>query len=135
VETEHFKTGDPWVGEMHCPECGHVVKSWMSSGMSQCCPHFYCDTCSNALVRDADKQIAWRGKPSKAMVKRIEATLPGCTCGGQFRPGTSPKCPKCGFEFAHQDGVVKRLTDPHVILIDGAVMFDDDGPSYRVRIR
>ncbi len=128
-----YPTTNPWVGTMTCPACGHTVRAWRSSGMSECCPHFYCDRCSNAIQRDADKELAW-GKSTAETVAAISATLPPCPCGGRFKPGANPKCPECGGEFAHHWDPVRRLTDPHVILIHGACMFSDERPPYRVEI-
>lgn len=133
METVHYPATDPWVGTMTCPTCAHVVWAWQSSGMSDCWPHFYCDQCSNAIQRDADKAVAWE-EQTLEIVQRIASTLPDCPCGGRFRPGTNPKCPACGQEFTHQNGVVERLTDPHVILIHEACLFGDSRPPYRVKI-
>ena len=100
--------------------------------MSDCCPHFYCDRCSNAIQREADKKLIW-DEQSSELLARIAASLPACPCGGRFIPGANPKCPKCRAEFKHQDEPVRRLVDPHVILVDGAAFFGDREP-YRVRI-
>lgn len=101
--------------------------------MSDLWPHFYCDRCSNAIHSEADKQIAWSEQTSE-VVQRIAAALPACPCGGHFKPGANPKCPACGAEFAHQNDVVRRLTDPCVILIHGACFFSDQHSPHRVEI-
>jgi hypothetical protein len=133
MKTVHYPVTNQWVGTMTCPACKHIVRAWRSSGMSDCFPHFYCDRCSNAIQREADKQMAW-SEQSLEIVQRIAATLPDCPCGGHFKPGTNPKCPACGGEFAHKNDTVRRLTDPNVILIHGACMFNDERPPYRVEI-
>ncbi len=55
-------------------------------------------------------------------------------CGGRFAPGANPKCAQCGRDLAHQDDPLKRLTDPHMIAIDGACVYSDDSEPYQVRI-
>ena len=93
--------------------------------MSQSFPHFYCNKCSNAIMRDSDQALVYKSEPSQELLNRISETLPDCSCGGHFMPGTNPKCPSCGFEFAHSADPVSRLTDPQVILINGASLFGD----------
>jgi hypothetical protein len=91
MRTEFIDAKNPWVVTATCPECGMAVRAWRSSGMSQSCPHFYCDKCSNAIAREKDKEIAWNAQPSTEIVEKIAATLPSCPCGGRFRPGANPK--------------------------------------------
>lgn len=133
METVRYPLTNQWVGTMTCPKCAKTIAAWRSSGMSDCWPHFYCDTCSNAIQRDSDKAAVRQGQAIET-VQRIAATLPACPCGGRFVPGANPKCPACQTEFAHQDDTVKRLSDPHVILIHGAQFFSDHRPAYRVEI-
>lgn len=133
METVYYPKDDQWCGTLTCPECNLETRAWRSSGMSQTWPHFYCDRCSNAIQREADRKLAW-DEQTQAVLDRIAATLPECACGGRFKPGTNPKCPGCGFDFAHQDDPVTRLTDPHVILLDGACFFHDERKPYRVKI-
>lgn len=133
METVHYPVTNQWVGTMSCPSCSHTVRAWRSSGMSDCWPHFYCDRCSNVIHREADKQTAW-SEQTMEVVQRIAATLPACPCGGHFRPGANPKCPACGAEFAHQHDVVRRLTDPHMIVMHGACAFSGERAPYRVEI-
>ena len=71
---------------------------------------------------------------SQELLDQIVSTLPQCSCGGQFSAGTNPKCVHCNFEFAHQDDIVKRLEDPHMIVVDGACVFGDTKKPYQVRI-
>jgi hypothetical protein len=101
--------------------------------MSDCFPHFYCDSCSNVIQRDADKELVWH-EATQELADRIAATLPDCPCGGRFRPGADPKCRGCDAPLSHRDDPVKRLHDPHMIVIDGACAFSDTREPYRVRI-
>lgn len=100
--------------------------------MSQCWPHFYCDTCSNAYQCKEDQALAW-DQENEEVLQTIAERLPDCPCGGHFKPGANPKCPKCGLEFTHQHDPVERLSDPHVIVIDGACRLGGERP-YRVKI-
>ena len=133
MEIVHYPVTNPFVGTMICRSCRHSVRAWRSGGMSECWPHFYCDLCSNVIHREADKDAAWE-EQSLESVERIAETLPDCPCGGRFRPGANPKCPVCKTEFAHQNDVVKRLTDPHMIIQEGACAFSDRREPYQVAI-
>jgi len=101
--------------------------------MSQMYPHFYCSDCSNAIHRQKDQCLVWNDQSLEVM-QIIASSLPDCECSGKFVPGANPKCPTCHYEFRHQSSQLERLSDPHIILIDGAVMYGDDGPKYKVRI-
>ena len=59
MKVERYAQGDPWVGHIICPACAHLTPAWRSSGMSDSCPHFHCDRCSNALLREADKELLY----------------------------------------------------------------------------
>ena len=132
MKTVTYRTTDRWVGTMTCPACRCATPAWRSSGMSDCWPHFYCNRCSNAVWRLEDQDSAWERQDEETLAA-IAATLPDCPCGGSFVPGANPKCPGCGAEFTHQNEPLKRLTDPCVILIDGACFFGT-GEPYRVEI-
>ena len=122
-----------WVGTMQCPNCHRLTLAWQSSGMSQCCPHFYCDRCSNVIHRQSDYFKIYNGV-SEALLAEITQTLPSCPCGGNFKPGTNPKCVHCGTDFSHQGTLLERLNDPHMIVVDGACVFGDEIEPYQVRI-
>jgi len=134
VKIVHYEKDGPWVGIFECPNCKTIIYAWKSSGMSESCPHFYCNSCSNALVRDSDKDLLYERGASKELLDEIIPTLPRCDCGGKFEPGTNPKCPNCNFEFRHQDDAILRLSDPHVMLINGAVLYRDTLENYQVEI-
>ncbi|MCV3765996.1 hypothetical protein OCK01_10400 [Rhizobium sp. TRM95796] len=120
-------------GKLRCDSCKTDTPVWRSSGMSQSCPHFYCSDCSNVILRLKDQKISWNDD-SPEILERIASTLPECECGGWFTPGANPKCPNCRCEFKHQSSPLERLSDPYMILLDGAVKYGDEGPEYRVRI-
>jgi hypothetical protein len=122
-----------WVSDVRCRGCATPTPAWHSSDISEMFPHFYCDRCSNVIHRRADQKLAWP-QATPAILDTIAATLPACPCGGQFRPGQWPKCPHCGTELAGTGDPVKRLQDPFVIVLDGACVFRDWAPPYRVRI-
>jgi hypothetical protein len=123
----------PCAAKPMCPNCAVEIPAWRSSGMSQMCPHFYCSDCSNAILRKKDRDLVWNDQ-SPEVLQAIALSLPDCECGGKFVPGANPKCPTCHYEFRHQSSQLERLSDPHIILIDGAVLYGDDGPEYKVLI-
>lgn len=134
MKVVHYKSDAPWVGSMKCTSCEVCAPAWQSSGMSESFPHFYCDTCSNVLHRERDKERVYPVEPSQQLLDEIAATLPGCPCGGQFKPGTNPKCPNCRAEYKHHWDPVRRLVEPHMIILDGACLIRDRLYSYRVCI-
>lgn len=91
--------------------------------MSDVAPHFYCDRCSNVLFRESDRDLlaAREDPPTRELLLTITRTLPGCPCGGHFTPGANPKCPECKRGIPHQDDMVRRLSDPLAILVEGAL--------------
>ena len=133
MEAVEYPRSLQWVGPMKCRSCRKLTLAWRSSGMSICFPHFYCNKCSNVIHREADQVAVYAGG-SQELLDQIVSTLPQCSCGGQFSAGTNPKCVHCNFEFAHQDDIVKRLEDPHMIVVDGACVFGDTKKPYQVRI-
>lgn len=133
MKTVEYPRSLQWVGDLVCPQCNGLTPAWQSSGMSQSFPHFYCDRCSDVLLRPADQAIVWE-RATEDELRQIEATLPPCPCGGQFRPGANPKCQHCGHEVPHQSTPVERLRDPHMIVTDGSCVYRDPEEPYRVRI-
>lgn len=108
--------------EVGCPACARVIRFYRFSGMGDCFPHFYCDTCSNVFHRPSDYDRVRLGGESEQLLHDLKRDLPGCPCGGQFRPGADPKCPHCGFEMRHQMSPVQRLSDSYAILVAGSSM-------------
>jgi len=133
MKVTEYKRSLQWVGDMQCSHCSHLTPAWRSSGMSQCSPHFYCNRCSNVIYRRCDQELVWE-HTTQELLEQIAGTLPDCPCGGRFAPGANPKCAQCGRDLAHQDDTLKRLTDPHMIAIDGACVYSDDSEPYQVRI-
>jgi transposase-like protein len=103
-----------------CPSCRTSIEYWWTSGLSECFPHFYCNKCSNVIWRSQDRQLVSEKGASEETLKEVLGGLPLCSCGGSFSANANPKCPSCGSEFKHQQTGVQRLTDPHVILLQGA---------------
>ena len=134
MEAIHYPKTLQWVGTMTCPSCQQATWAWRSSGLSQCCPHFYCDRCSNVIVRESDQLLSWNVPASMEIVQRIAASLPAYPCGGRFTPGADPKCPVCATPFKHPADIVKRLSDPNMIVLDGACAFGDRRAPYQVKI-
>ena len=102
--------------------------------MSHMDPHLYCSDCSNAIHRERDRALSWR-ESGLAVLATITSSLPDCECGGRFLPGANPKCPTCHCELRNRSSAIERLSDPNIILIDGAVLYGDDGPLYGVMIK
>jgi len=107
-----------------CPSCKGSIGYYWFSGMGELFPHFYCDRCSNVFFDPKIKKNIYYKESTNALVEEIDKSLPHCPCGGQFKSGQNPKCPKCGFEFKHQSNPIQRLTDPYLILIEGAFLLE-----------
>lgn len=104
-----------------CPDCKATIEYWWTSDISACFPHFYCESCSNVFWRSSDRERVTSSNLSEGLAKRIASELPKCKCGGSYRAGANPKCPSCGHEFKHGGSINQRLTDPNVILLQGAI--------------
>ena len=122
------------MGHLKCPNCKTLSSAWRSSGISECRPHFYCNSCSNVLVRDADKEIIYELGATQRAADKIKPTLPRCDCGDNFKLGANPKCPNCKCEFKNKNSIVGRLNDPHVFMLDGAIMYRDNLFDYQILI-
>src|SRR4051794_15671716 len=133
MEVIEYPRSLQWVGDLVCPKCAKLTPAWRSSGMSDACPHFYCDRCSNVILREADRELTHNVERNRELVDRIAETLPQCACGGRFRPGANPKCRHCGSECPNGWDVVERLGDPNMIVVDGACVFSDRKEPYCVR--
>ena len=105
-----YRRDSQWVGSLCCRACAESVPAHRSSGMSDDGPHFYCSDCSNVILRDEDRQQLWRYGASPELLARLAATLPGCPCGGHFRPGVGPKCPHCQQEIFQITDAVAYLS-------------------------
>lgn len=122
--------------EAKCPHCRASNLAYVMSGMSDSCPHFYCDRCSNVILRESDRDLLRTEQASEELLNKIASTLPHCPCGGRFAPNANPKCRKCGGEFKHQSDAVSRLADPFMICAEGACVFGDasePGRPYQVK--
>ena len=133
METVTYTRSNQWVGDLQCPRCNGLTPAWQSSGMSLCFPHFYCERCSNVIHRLSDQHLVWK-QTSEELLCQIRESLPLCPCGGAFQPGANPKCSHCGYDIPHQDDPLTRLNDPHMIVVDGAIVFSDQREPYKVRI-
>ena len=133
MEIVEYKRSLQWVGDLKCPNCKELTPAWRSSGMSECFPHFFCDTCSNVIHRESDKELVWN-KKSEELLEQITTTLPKCSCGGQFAPNCGPKCKNCKSQIPVVKDAVDYLHNPNMIVIDGASAFSDKRKPYRVRI-
>ncbi|PKF76455.1 hypothetical protein CW749_26945 [Vibrio sp. vnigr-6D03] len=122
-----------WVGDLRCNQCDGLTPAWRSSGMSQCFPHFYCDTCSNVIHRVSDQRLVWSDK-SQAILEQITNTLPKCSCGGQFAPNRGPNCKHCHAEIPIVRDAVEYLHNPNMIVVDGACTYSDEREPYMVGI-
>lgn len=133
MKIETYDSTNRWLGHLKCDACGHLTPAWRSSGMSQLCPHFYCNRCSNVIHRQSDYALVYE-KSTQEILDKIAATLPECPCGGRFTPGANPKCQNCGWESTHRWDLVTRLGDPMMIVVDGACVFSDVNEPYQLRI-
>lgn len=122
-----------WVGDLQCPKCQGLTPAWRSSGMSDCFPHFFCNTCSNVIHREADKELVWLEK-SQALLHQIADTLPDCDCGGRFSANSGPNCKHCGEEIPAVADAVEYLHNPRMIIVDGASCYSDKRDAYKVKI-
>ena len=122
-----------WVGDVHCPNCDGLTPAWISSEMSSSFPHFFCDTCSNVIHREADQALVWDEK-SQELLDQIAATLPDCICGGKFAPNCGPICSHCNEQVPLVTDAVDYLHNSIMVVVDGACSFSDQREPFRVKI-
>ncbi|MGC4031622.1 MAG: hypothetical protein QM754_07805 [Tepidisphaeraceae bacterium] len=109
-----------------CPDCGHSIEYWFTSGMSECFPHFYCDRCSSILWRREDRdQLTSPVADEAFLLEKIISRLPGHRCGGQFKAGVGPRCPKCHHEFRREGPLEYQARSPNAILVEGAELLTE----------
>ena len=133
MEIVEYDRSLQWVGDVSCPDCDGLTPAWRSSGMSNCFPHFFCNTCSNVIHRQSDRELVWQEK-SQDILDRIAETLPNCACGGAFAPNCGPKCMHCNAQIPIVTDAVDYLHNPNMIVIHGACAFSDYRDPYQVRI-
>lgn len=104
------------------------------SGMSNSCPHFFCDTCSNVIHREQDHALLYEHEVSQELLYQIAATLTNCSYSGRFVPRANPKCPSGKAEYTYQWDAVKRLNAPFMPILDGSCLIRDKLYSYEVCI-
>jgi hypothetical protein len=98
--------------------------------------YLYCDSCSNFVLRDEDRQAlkahltSLEGDEFEAQAdlfyERLEATLPKCDCGGKFSLWSNAKCNHCSFEFPYNNGVKNKLVrygESKLVWIEGAIAY------------
>lgn len=134
MKTVEYNGDNPWVRVVSCPNCAEKVSAWVSSGMSESFPHFYCDRCSNVYHDAEGKQEILANTATPELLEKLEVRLPGCPCGGCFRAAANPKCPHCGQGFQHQHNALQRLSDPHMIVVDQACVLGSKSGPYKVVI-
>lgn len=117
-----FKRNYPY--ECICPFCNIKFCYMRFSGMSQSFPHFYCNRCSNVIHRESDFDKVMRKGESEELLFQIARSLPNCPCGGYFSSGANFKCPHCKKEIPNLYSNVSRLTDPYIVLVEGAKIFN-----------
>jgi len=119
----NYITKHNYPNEMDCPFCNYNFRYMKYSGMSMSFPHFYCNTCSNVIRRESDFDKVMKNKITVDLLNEITKSLPNCPCSGKFSPETNPKCPHCEHEIPHQRSAIERLTDPYLIVVQGAKLF------------
>src|ERR1700683_2219998 len=117
MQSSRVEEKRPHTSYIKCPKCAASIEYWSTSGMSECYPHFYCDTCSNVLYRHQDHLILRDEKSDVlAAIPLVIKSLPKCKCGGQFTLEAEPKCPSCGHELRRTSTSLElRAIDPFAI--------------------
>jgi len=131
---EYDRAANQWVGDLHCPFCDGLTPGWRSSGMSDCFPHFFCNSCSNVIHRHQDQVLVYNNEKSIELLNQIASTLPNCPCGGMFSPNSGPNCSHCDKQIPLVADAVAYLHNPNMVVVDGACAYSDRSEPYQVRI-
>lgn len=120
---------------MECPSCTTSFKFTILNITPLEDVYLYCDTCSNFVLREEDRQktIRLRNDGENNLEKEIqniyttlEQSLPTCECGGHFKIWSNVKCPACNYEFPYNNGVKNlqfRLQEGHLVWVEGAIAY------------
>lgn len=115
-----------------CPSCASEIRYTVLSLNAGVEPFLYCDQGSDFVLREEDREAAATlgEQPSledlRLLYENLEARLPPCPAGGQFKIWANIKCPHCGYEFPYASGQrneTVRFFDSKVIWIEGATAF------------
>jgi len=68
------------------------------------------------------------------MLAQVADTLPDCPCGGRLSVDSHSKCRKCAAIIPNKRDPVERLDNPHMYLVDGALLVRDKRYHYEVCI-
>src|SRR5579863_3213712 len=81
-----------------CEQCYGPFEYWLCHcGMAEC-GYAYCDSCGRtAILSEWDKRRPQLPNcPSQQEIcAAMESYLQPCECGGRFRKGAFPRCPRC----------------------------------------
>lgn len=119
-----------------CPNCKADISFTKLVNSVEMTPFFYSDGSNDVLFRTNDRnkirELTAKGQPSVEQLasawNEILKTAPPAPSGGKFSLWANIKCPFCKTEFPYNNGIHDlrvRLYDPHVVLIDGAVVVGD----------
>lgn len=122
--------------EVKCPQCKEQVPYTVLNLSPGEDVYLYCDTCSNFVLREEDRQelmsLLSRSannnfeQIASALYERLEKELPPCGCGGRFTLFSNVKCPSCRYEFPYNNGVrdvVARYSESKLIWLQGAIAY------------
>jgi hypothetical protein len=130
-----------------CPSCGDDIIFATLTNYDRPVPFFYSNLGNDVALRKSDNKLVdeyiLAGKKSIAELEAlwiaIVESLPSPPDGGRFELWANVKCTHCRAEIPYNKGVRDisiRIYDPHIILIDGAVVLDDTfEDSWRVKVR
>jgi len=130
-----------------CPFCGEDIAFTTLTNWDAPVPFFYSNLGNDVALRKSDikrvDEYFLSGKKSlpelEELWNKIVNSLPPAPDGGKFELWSNVKCPHCKTEIPYNKGVRDiniRIWDPHIILIDGAVVLDDTfEDSWRVKVK
>lgn len=119
-----------------CPNCKADIAFTKLVNSFDMTPFYYSDGSNDVLFRTNDRNkirvLMSKGQPSVEQLasawNEILKTAPPAPSGGTFSLWANIKCPFCKTEFPYNNGVKDlrvRLYDPHIVLIEGAVVVED----------
>lgn len=98
--------------------------------------YMYCDTCSNFVLREEDRQELLRSinlnnekefnLTIESIYKHLQQILPSCECGGHFTLWSNVKCPHCWYKFPYNNNIQNneiRYRESKIIWVAGSTAY------------
>ena len=92
----------------NCEHCHDQFGYWLVHCGFSDCVYAYCDSCGRtAILSMGDRRMPTLPDcpGQQEICSAMESHLQECECGGYFKKGAAPRCPRCGEPLSAQSAV------------------------------